>query len=410
MFMFPCSFRRRLATLLFTVLAAISLFRCGGGVQINQPPPGAGGIDSIQHIVFIVKENHSFDNMFGTFPGADGATSGSTSTGQEVSLSHAPDSLPHDLCHGWSCAITAIDGGKMDKFDVSEGMLSYSQYLESDMPNYFAYAHQFALADRMFSSLHGPSFPNHLYTIAAQSSGVIGNPTDPNRWGCDSAPGATVQVLLSSGQITQQYPCFDFATLGDSLQTANISWKSYAPPGNVWNAYDAIKHIRMTGVWNQHVVPDTQFISDASSGQLPAVSWLVTHHAQSEHPPFSLCQGENWTVQQINAVMQGPDWNSTAIFLTWDDYGGFYDHVAPPDLDSFGLGPRVPLIIISPFAKSGYISHTQYEFSSFLKFVETRFGLSSLTPRDAAANDMTDSFDFSQAAQPPFLLNTRTCP
>ena len=408
MFLALYSSGRQLVGLLLAFLAAIPLTQCGG-MQSSQTPPPVPGMDAIQHIVFIVKENHSFDNMFGTFPGADGTTSGVTSTGQIVPLAHAPDSLPHDLCHEWNCAITAIDGGKMDKFDVAEGMLSYSQYLESDIPNYFAYAHQFALADHMFSSLHGPSFPNHLYTIAAQSGGVINNPS-AGPWGCDAPSGTTVQVLLSNGQITPQYPCFDFATLGDSLQAANISWKSYAPPGNVWNAYDAVKHIRMTPAWSQHIVSDTQFISDAASGQLPTVSWLVTTLNQSDHPPESFCQGENWTVQQINAVMQGPDWNSTAIFLTWDDYGGFYDHVAPPDLDAFGLGPRVPLIIISPYAKPGYISHTQYEFSSFLKFVETRFGLQPLTARDTAANDMTDSFDFSQPPQMPLVLQTHTCP
>jgi phospholipase C len=395
-----------LALIFFVVLA---LARCGGGNTSSQAPPVTAGISSIQHVVFIVKENHTFDNMFGTFPGADGATSGTTSSGQVVALSHAPDSLPHDLCHSWNCAITAIDGGKMDKFNVPDGILSYSQYLQSDILNYWAYAHQFALADHMFSSMHGPSFPNHLYTIAAQAGGAINVPSY-DVWGCDAPPGTTVPVLLPSGQLTAQFPCFDFTTLGDSLSAANISWRSYAPAGSVWNAFDAIKHVRETSAWSQHVLPDTHFISDATSGQLPAVSWLVTTAAQSDHPPESLCQGENWTVQQINAVMQGPDWNSTAIFLTWDDYGGFYDHVPPPDLDAFGLGPRVPLIIISPYAKSGYISHTQYEFSSFLKFVETRYGLQSLTARDTNANDMTDSFNFSQTPQSPLVLSTRTCP
>ena len=146
------------------------------------------------------------------------------------------------------------------------------------------------------------------------------------------------------------------------------------------------------------------------SSELPAVSWLIADYAESEHPPNSTCHGENWTVQQLNAVMQGPDWHSTAVFLTWDDFGGFYDHVAPDNVDQFGFGPRVPLLIISPFARKGFISHTTYEFSSFLRFAERRFDLPALTSRDAMANDMTDSFNFNQPSLPPLVLETRKCP
>jgi phospholipase C len=140
------------------------------------------------------------------------------------------------------------------------------------------------------------------------------------------------------------------------------------------------------------------------------VSWVVTSEEESEHPPESVCVGENWTVMQLNAVMQGPDWNSTVVFLTWDDFGGFYDHVPPPVADRYGFGPRVPFLIISPWAKPGYISHTTLEFSSVLKFIEKRFDLNSLTQRDSVANDMFDSFDFDQTPLPPLLLATRPCP
>jgi phospholipase C len=123
-----------------------------------------------------------------------------------------------------------------------------------------------------------------------------------------------------------------------------------------------------------------------------------------------MCEGENWTVSVLNAVMQGPEWNSTVVFMTWDDFGGFYDHVAPPQVDQFGLGPRVPLLIISPYAKPGYVSHTVYDHTSILKFVETRYGIPALTSRDAWANAMLDSFDFGRPPRPPLLLSTRTCP
>lgn len=413
------SFSSFLVLTLITATGSI-IVGCSGS-KIVTPP--ATGINQIQHIVFIIKENRTFDNYFGTFPGANGATSGTLSTGQTISLGHTPDATPCDIGHSYQNARQAMDGGKMDKFDLipqclisTQGdiPLSYTQLTQQDIPNYWTYAQNFVLADNMFSSLAGPSFPNHLYSVAAQSGGAINVPVGGS-WGCDAVSTTTVQVMDNQGSITDMFPCFDFQTIADSLQTSGISWKYYAPgqgqSGYIWSAFNAIKHIRETALWNTNVVPDTQFEADATSGDLPAVSWLVTTFVNSEHPAGgNTCAGENWTVQQINAIMQGPEWNSTAIFLTWDDYGGFYDHVAPPDLDVYGLGPRVPLIVISPFAKKGFISHSQYEFSSVLRFIEERFKLNPLTPRDTASNDMTDSFDFTQAPRPPLVLQTRTCP
>ncbi|HUY13275.1 MAG TPA: alkaline phosphatase family protein [Terriglobia bacterium] len=406
---------------LFSLAVLFSLAGPGRGAQPQRParPPAPAGINVIQHIVFIIKENRSFDNYFGQFPGADGATTGITSTGQVIPLRHTPDQVG-DIGHDWPSAINAMDGGKMDHFDliargnVNGEYLSYSQLTQADIPNYYTYARQFVLADQMFSSLHGPSFPNHLYTIAAQSGGVISVPLNNTfNWGCDAPGNTSVQVLDNLGDISDVFPCFDFPTLADNLDTAGIDWKYYAPPENArgyqYSTYDAINHIRNSSLWSQHVVLDTQFVTDAANGNLAPVSWLVTGN-NSEHPPNSTCQGENWTVAQINAIMRGPDWNSTAIFLVWDDFGGFYDQVKPPNFDQYGLGPRVPLIIISPYARPGYISHTQYEFSSVLKFIEDRFNLPSLTERDAAANDTTDSFDFTQQPLPPVILSPQTCP
>jgi phospholipase C len=377
---------------------------------------GPDGLDKIQHIVFVIKENRTFDNYFGTFAGADGATTGFISTGQSVPLGHTPDRTPRDLGHRRGAAVLAIDGGKMDAFDliyrgnVDGDYLSYTQMRESDIPNYFAYARNFVLADRMFSSMRGPSFPNHLYTVSAQSAGAIGIPS--GGWGCDDGE-SRVLVMAPDGQIDLQPPCFEIETIADRLQSAGISWRYYAPgqgeSGYEWSALNAVKHIRWSSLWEEHVVPATQFERDAERGNLPAVSWLVTG-PESEHPPWSTCLGEGWTVHQFNAVMEGPDWESTALFLTWDDFGGFYDHVPPPSVDDFGLGPRVPLLIISPYAKSGYVSHAVYEFSSFLKFVEMRFGLSPLTRRDGEANSMLDSFDFSQQPLGPLVLTPKDCP
>ncbi len=397
----------------------------GQPLQAARPPQKfQSGTTPIQHIVFIIKENRSFDNYFGTFPGANGATSGTISTGQVIPLGHLPDVTPNDPGHGWPEALASMDGGKMDQFDIIDGgningaFMSYTQFQQSDIPNYFSYAFNFVLADNTFSSMHGGSFPQHLYSVAAQSDGVINIPFLTNGgnvsgWGCDDPADTLVQVMDLEGDVTGEFPCFDFQTLADSMDTAGLSWKYYAPTygqrGYNFNTFDAINHIRNSGLWDTNVMPDTQFASDAKNGLLPAMSWLVTGDG-SEHPPNSSCFGENWTVTQLNALMQGPDWATTAVFLTWDDFGGFYDHVPVPPVDIYGFGPRVPMIIISPYARPGHISHTLYEFSSVLKYAEETFGLPPLTDRDANANDMQDSFNYSQNPNPTLILSQRSCP
>jgi phospholipase C len=382
----------------------------------------------IQHIVFIIKENRSFDTYFGTFPGAEGATNGVVSTGQRISLRRGPDRMPRDIGHDWEDARRAMNGGRMDQFDlvrdgnVRNDMLSMTQFLDSDIPNYWSYAEHFALADHMFSSLAGPSFPNHLYTVAAQSGGAINNP-DTLIWGCDADQRTTVAVMDSTGGVTRQYPCFDFATLTDSLEAVGVSWRYYAPVqgqhGYIWSALDAIRHIRYSPQWQNRVVPFGKFADDAASGSLPAVSWLIPDFDVSEHPTVSAfagttlnvsaCAGENWTVQQINAIMRGPAWPTTAIVLTWDDFGGFFDHVPPPGVDQLGFGPRVPLIVISPYVKEGTVSHTVYEYASVLQLIETHHKVKALGRRDLEANSLLDMFDFSQAPAPPLILPLRNC-
>ncbi len=420
-----------------------------GTATVTVTPATVGDITQIKHIVFIIKENHSFDNYFGSYPGAEGATTGVTSTGAVVPLTHGADRPPYDVGHGFTDTVLAIHGGKMDKFDlISKGdvngmLLPYTQYLQADIPNYWTLAQNYVLADHMFSSLTGPSFPNHLYTIAADSAGVTDNPintsSDPthtisNKWGCDASmgspgiPPSTVKLIDAAGNpLTPVFPCFDFAagTLMDTMQTAKITWKYYAPrpgtSGYIWNVLDAVHHIRCADailpnctadgtLWTTNDVVDTQFDIDAAAGNLPEVSYVVTRGEDSEHPVSSVCQGENRSIAEIDAVMNGPDWNSTAIFLLWDDHGGFYDHLAPPKKDAWGFGVRVPLIIISPFAKKGYISKQEYEFSSLLAFVEKRYNLPFLTARDAAANDMEDAFDFTQTPRLPTPLLQRVCP
>lgn len=376
----------------------------------------------IKHVVFIIKENRSFDHYFGKFPNADGATNGTTSNGTVIPLQPMYDQAPHDTGHDWWSAVVAIDNGKMDRFDLTPGgntngdFLAYSQMSETDIPRYWKYAQNFALSDRMFSSTIGPSLPNHMYAIAGTAVGVISVPAKEGKdhsWGCDTdLKNMTVLVMNQNGDITPEFPCFNFETLGDIMDEHNISWKYYAPSrgeqGYEFSVYNNVQHIRFGSDWKTHVVPQKGFEADAIAGNLPAVSWLVDG-AANEHPLYSTCYGENWTVRKINAIMQGPDWSSTAIFLVWDDFGGFYDHVAPPYQDYLGLGPRVPLLIISPYAKPGYISHTVYEFGTVLKFIEETFNLPSLGTRDQTSNDPMDSFDFGQTPNPPLVMGQRSC-
>lgn len=351
--------------------------------------------NTVEHVVIILKENHTFDNYFGTFPGTDGATTGFTSTGATAHLTPMPDADQAPLCNSWDCAIEAMNGGKMNGFDlISSGLSAYTQASEQQIPNYWQYARNFVLADRYFTSVHGPSLPNHFFTVAAQSGGAIDNVSGAGGGvACDGTATGTVTVIDANGNRTEQSPCFDFTTLADRLEAAGLSWKYYIDGGG--GTLAMIRHIRNGPMWANTQNSSAQFLQDAQSGQLPAMSWVIPPYTESEHPPNSICGGDNQTTQFVNTIMQGPAWNSTVVFITYDDFGGFYDHVSPPQVDQNGMGPRVPLLIISPFAKPGYISHTLYEHSSMLKFVETLYHLPSLTARDAAASDMLDSFDFN---------------
>lgn len=415
----------------FLILATSATIAQAASESAAQPVKSPPGIQHIKHIVFIVKENRTYDNMFGAFNSNYGTQTCKTSTGQLIPMHRAPDRYPHNVNHNWEDAVLAMDGGKMDRFDlISLGtplsgslngdFLTCSQFSEADIPNYFAYAREFTLGVAMFSSLHGPSFPNHLYTIAAESGGVMDNP-GMSPWGCDGPDDDDVRVLQSDGTIANEFPCFSFATMAQTLDNAGVSWKYYGPPssdfGYIWSTFDAIDYVRNGADWS-NVVDTSTFITNVENNRLPSVSWLVTPFWQSEHPfvatqglHTSTCEGENATVTELNAIMNNSSiWDSTAVFIVWDDFGGDYDHVAPPSLDAFGLGPRVPLLVISPYAKKGYISNTQYEFSSILKFIEERFNLPPLGDRDTQANDISGSFNFAQNPSPPLILKTRNCP
>ena len=377
-------------------------------------------LSAIKHVVFIVRENRSFDNLFGTFPGANGATQGTLSTGQVVPLKPAPDAYAHDICHGWGCFIQAIDNGKMDGFDLLEigspcnlngDYECYTQQHQSDLPNYWNYATNFVLADNFFTSSKASTTPNHLYTVGAQGAGVVTNAPA----GCDSPSNIVLAVIDNKGNFSAQFPCIDMPTLMDELESAGVTWQYYADTKIPFNSMELISHLRFGPLWSKNL-SDKAFISDVQNGRLPQVSWLMATGEATDHPPYSLCFGENYTVNAVNAIMNSQYWTvePTAIFIVWDDPGGLYDHVAPPVVDQFGLSMRSPMLVISPYAKQGSITSVQYEHSSVLQFIEDLFSLPHLTNRDdpSLTNHIAADpaiFDFNQAPRGPLPLTPRQC-
>ncbi|MCL5950837.1 MAG: hypothetical protein M1132_03790 [Chloroflexi bacterium] len=372
-------------------------------------PTNSVGSSPIRHVIVIMKENHTFDNYFGQFPGVDGAKT-VTIDGISQTPPPAPDRAP-DMNHSSPAARKAYDNGKMDMFgtEKKEPMVNglpqaFAQYGGQDLAAYWTYAKDFALYDHYFSSVMGPSMPNHLFTIAASSGGANENPhgIKTEAPGCDS-PGATLQILSSDGKTSTAPACLDVPTLPNLLAQRGISWKGYG----YWAMGD-LKQIWDNPSMRKNVVTERQFLADVRSGSLPSVSWVTG--GSDEHPPSSVCAGENATVQQINAIMASSYWNSSLIIVTWDDWGGWYDHVAPPQVDNLGLGFRVPALVISAYAKQGYIGHQQTEHASIVKTIEDLFGLPSLQQRDAKANNLLDGLNFSQVPRSPLILKTAACP
>ncbi len=319
----------------------------------------------IEHIVLILRENHSYDNYFGTYPAGNGTTIGP----------RCQDKHP-DPPHGRKAALGGVTVGKRGE----------CHYREEDIPNYFAYAREFVLCDNYLADIRGPSIPNYFMLMAAQT------PTPDN----------------PRGDILGKY---DLPTIADRLTEKGISWRNYA--GGI-----PLVTLFMKASASGNVVPVAQFTTDALQGTLPAMSWVVPSLQDSEHPPHSVGRGENWTVAKVNAVMQGPLWPKCAILIVYDEWGGFWDHVEPPVVEkepgpsNIGLpiryGYRVPCLIISPYAMRGYISHTLYSHMSVIRTIEKIFDVPPLNERDAQANDLLDCFDFTQKPRPPLILTERS--
>ena len=390
------------------------------------PAPALGPAGTIKHVVIIIQENRSFDNLFHGFPGADTVASGTTSTGQVVTLQPLGLENSQDLDHTHLAWYRTYADGKL-YFDLISRNLTirstvpYSYVPPAETQPYFALGEKYTVGDRMFQSNTGPSFVAHQYLIAGSTQIAPGQYVAENpdalggTWGCDQPPGTTAPLLGPNGtDLPGPFPCYDYQTLGDELDAKALTWRYYAPAlgssGGIWSAYDAIRHIRYGTDWTNDVIsPETTVLTDAPNG-LPSVTWVVPSFVNSDHAGSGSATGPQWVTSVVNAVGQSPSWSSTAIFIVWDDWGGWFDHVLPPQLDVMGLGFRVPLIVISPYAKHGYVSHTQHEFGSILHFTEETFGLAPLAASDARADDMSDCFDFTQAPQPFAAFRTTMPP
>jgi phospholipase C len=444
--------RIRILTVTAAVLSLeallLGLSACGGGAAtvVPEPPPPAA---VIKHVVVIFQENRTPDNLFQDpiliSRGADIVKAGKNSLGQSIPLSPidlgTTGSNPqnYDLSHSHPSFVAMYDGGKMDGADLipcapaancppnAHPNPQFMYVVPSDVQPYFALAEQYTFGDRMFQSNQGPSFPAHQFIISGTSapsatSNLFAS-ENPNILtvpaGCIAPAGETVSLIDPTGSETNNppiYPCFDHPTLTDLLDSKGVSWRYYAPsPGSIWSGPDAIQHIcqqqtingtpTCTGPdWTNNVmIPETQVLQDITSGHLAQVSWIIPNGTASDHSNLSDGSGPSWVASIVNAIGNSSYWADTAIIITWDDWGGWYDHVAPKVIDdgvSWGSGYlygfRVPLIVVSPYAKAGYISHTTHDFGSIVKLIETTFDLPSLGYADASADDLSDCFDLSQ--------------
>ena len=363
------------------------------GLNFPLPAAHAASPSPIQHVVVMMQENHTFDNLFGHFPRVNGLSNTTTlplkKGGDPVVRPFHLDnpSLPRDLCHADSCGYAAYDNGANDGFVYATGTnLTMGYYDSRDIPYYWDYASRYVLLDNYFTSVMGPSLPNHLYLIAGTSGGIT----------------------------TNTLTAYSFKPIVDEIDAKQLSWRYYAGGNNLangWNPLPNFASVMRNSSRLRNILPNEQFFVDLNRNFLANVTWLMPPTQKlSEHPPYDPSIGEHWVVTTINQIMQSKYWSSTAIFLTWDDFGGWYDHVPPPQVDAFGYGFRVPLIVISPYARHHMIDHTQADHTSILKFIETNYGLAPLATRDASAADLLEAFDFSQRPRHPLLLPGRFIP
>jgi phospholipase C len=430
--------------------------------------PELEGIHRILRVVIIMQENRSFDSYFGTFPGADGIPmrDGVPAICVPDPRSHTCVTPYHDALdqnsggpHTTDDAAADIDGGRMDGF-ITEAVEAHRRCADvnnpacrngdatdvmgyhdaREIPNYWTYAREFVLQDRMFEPCSSWSLPAHLFVVSGWSATCAGHDPMSCRSDLRTRAGHHAGRHRRASPLLRRPSMYAWTDLTYLLHRAGVSWKYYVAEGTqpdcdddeltcpdkpqrvgtpeIWNPLPGFDTVRDDGEVGNVQTLD-HFFEDAQNGTLPAVSWIVPNGALSEHPPALVSVGQAYVTSLVNAVMEGPGWRSSAIFLSWDDWGGFYDHVAPPRVDANGYGLRVPGLVISPYAKRGYVDHQALSFDAYLKFIEDDFlGGQRLDPENdgrpdsrpdvrenaAILGDLRDDFDFTQAPRPPVIL------
>lgn len=381
----------------------------------------------IKHIVVIVQENRTVDNLFNGFPGADTVNEGKNTNGQIVHLAPTLLTAPYDISHKHSAFLLDYDKGHLDGFSTEKercfskrrkcpwhGVAAYAYVPRSGVQPYWDLAQQYTFADRMFQTNQGPSFPAHQYIVSGTSAiddsselKASENPNDPHGHarvgGCDSVKAAVVLTIDPNGKEGKPvYPCFDRNSIMGLLDAKGISWRYYQEflGTGLWNAVDALKPIWQSPYFQNVVWPSSRVLGDIQYGRLADVVFVTPSARESDHAGRTNGTGPSWVASIVNAIGKSQYWNSTAIFLTWDDSGGWFDHVPPTIYNSYEDGFRVPLVVISPYAKKGHVSHVRYEFGSILKFIEHTFGLPSLNQTDVRAHALSDCFDFRGNPRP----------
>jgi phospholipase C len=458
----PFPYSRRVVRQVAVLAGLCVLSACG---PTALAPAGGSGIHKIKHVIIIMQENRTFDSYFGRYPGADGlpnangvftVCSPDPATSQCVYPYHDTHDVNGGGPHGQTDAVADIDAGKMDGFvaQAERGRKGCSvtdnpacggdktdvmgYHTRDEIPNYWAYADNFVLQDRMFEPNASWSLPEHLFMVSEWSAKC----TSSNPSTCVNAlqsPG-TPPDFKHKGQARQPAPDYAWTDLTYLLHKSKVSWRYYVEGGTepdcaddtmvcppvkqgaktpgIWNPLPYFDTVKQDGELN-NVTDVSNYFDAAKNGHLPAVSWIAPSGPHSEHPPAKVSEGQAWVTGLINAAMQGPDWNSTAIFLAWDDWGGFYDHVLPPVVDQNGYGLRVPALVISPYAKKNYIDHQTLSFDAYVKFIEDVFlggqRLDPLTdgrpdPRPTVREtvpilgNLASDFDFTQAPRGPLVL------
>ena len=389
----------------------------------------------IQHVVIIVQENRSFNNLFYGFHGAKTARYGYDTNGNRIQLKPIGLETTWDLDHSSNSFFEACNGTgsypgtdcQMNGFNQEWVGCGHSGYAPCPYKNpqygyvpheetapYFDIGKQYVLADQMYASnFDASSFISHQYIIAAQAQSSVDFPY--GAWGCPGGSGDDIAMVGPDRQIPygHQQACYSDTTLGEEADKASppVSWAYYAVsysgyPG-IWSAYQANNYVYHGSDWSKDVIsPPSNFLTDVSNGKLRQISWVTPTCANSDHAGCGSNTGPQWVASLVNAIGQSKYWDNTAIFIFWDDYGGWYDPEPPALVDYDGLGLRIPMLIVSPYARKGFVSHVHYEHGSILKFVEDTFGLGRLSASDARATSPENCFNFNKPPRPFQVIPT----